>query len=106
MLRFMSLMVSVVIIASVQCARAQAEEQSCSSAWAQSAAYKSCKPQETASFPQTPPMAVSEPQGCRIRVTCRNQFNGGTPVDYPNLDRLSVQRLHNCYGELKIDGCQ
>ncbi|MGF6225677.1 hypothetical protein AB7M26_000443 [Pseudomonas sp. F-14 TE3482] len=106
MLRFMSLMVSMAIIASVQCARSQAEEQSCSSAWEQSAARASCKPLKTASLPETPPMAVSEPQGCRIRVICRNQFGGGSPVDYPNLDPLSVQRLHNCNGELKTDGCQ
>ena len=106
MFRFMSLMVSVAITASVQCARAQAEDLSCRSAWKQSAAYKDCKPQKTASSPETPPMAVPERQGCRIRVFCRNQFNASSEVNEFYDDRLSVQRLHNCYGELKIDGCQ
>jgi hypothetical protein len=106
MVRFISLLVSVVIIVGMQCGYVLAEEQSCSAAWEQSAARGSCKPLETASSPETPPMAASEPQGfCRIRVVCRNHREGGSPGDYPNLDRLSVQRLHNCNGELKVDGC-
>jgi len=107
MARFISLLISVVIIVGMQSGYAQAEEQSCSSAWEQSAAHDSCKPLKTASFPETPPMAVAVPQElCRIRGICRNHRGGGSPGDYPNLDRLSVQRLHNCDGELKVDGCQ
>ncbi len=107
MVRLISLLVSVVIIVGMQCGYAQAEEQSCSSAWEQSDAHDSCKARKTASFPETPPIAVSVPQGlCRIRVICRNHRGGGSPGDYPDLDRLSVQRLHNCDGELKVDSCQ
>ena len=105
MFRLIPLM--LVIIASVQCGCALAEDQSCSTAWKHSDARASCKPLKTASLPQTPPMVVSEPQGlCRIRVICRNHRNGGTPGDYPNLEPSEVQRLGNCNGELKVDGCR
>jgi len=87
---------------------AAASECSCEQAWRANPVSSSCKATVSAMDAGRPPRAMIEPQGdgqCRIAVTCRNAYGGGTPNEVDGLSVVEVEHLHVCNGVLQRESC-
>ncbi|MCG6577826.1 hypothetical protein EGM97_24380 [Pseudomonas sp. AF32] len=85
-----------------------ASESSCEQAWMANPISASCKATVSATDAGRPAPAVIEPQGngqCRITVTCRNDYGGGTPNEVEGVSIVEVENLHVCNGILQLESC-
>jgi hypothetical protein len=81
---------------------------SCEQAWRANPISSSCKAIVSAMDAGRPLRAMIEPQGngqCRITVTCRNAYGGGTPNDVEGVSVVEVENLHVCNGILQRESC-
>ncbi|MDB6445104.1 MULTISPECIES: hypothetical protein [Pseudomonas] len=86
---------------------AATSELSCEQAWGANPISSSCKATVSA-VEGRPPRAMIEPQGngqCRITVTCRNAYGGGTPNEVEGVSVIEVKSLHICNGILQRESC-
>ncbi|SDV06175.1 hypothetical protein SAMN04490183_4002 [Pseudomonas corrugata] len=80
----------------------------CEQAWRDNPISSSCKATVSAMDAGRPPRAMSEPQGngrCRITVTCRNAYGGGTPNEIEDASVDDVKHFHVCNGVLQSQSC-
>jgi hypothetical protein len=79
----------------------------CLSAWKQNPVSQYCKVYASAVAPeQKVPMVIDLENGqCRMTVTCKNQYGGGTPNLGKDIDKAMVKDIHNCNGDLQVDPC-
>lgn len=87
---------------------AEASEPSCEQAWRENPIRSDCKATVSAMDAGRPPRAMVEPQGngrCRLTVTCRNDYGGGTPNEVEGVSVVEVKGLHVCNGNLQQESC-
>jgi hypothetical protein len=87
---------------------AGASEPTCEQAWRDNPISSSCKATVSAMDAGRPPRAMIEPQAngrCRIAVTCRNDYGGGTPNEIEDASVNDVGHLHVCNGVLQRESC-
>jgi len=80
----------------------------CEQAWAKNPISFSCKATVSAMDTGRSPRPMIEPQGngrCRITVTCRNDYGGGTPNEIEGIKVVDVEKLHVCNGVLQPESC-
>jgi hypothetical protein len=81
--------------------------QDCISAWKQNPVSQSCKAYSSATSPDQdiPEVIDLENDQCRMTVTCKNQYGGGTPNPSTDIDMAELKNVHNCNGLLQVDPC-